>query len=261
MASQIQFLNPQLDKDFREALARLVCAHSTDKKSVSLTFSGKGRRPVRVGYIQDSPIWKTSYRLVLDDKQCAVPSRLGDRGKYDRARLARYFNDACKWPAGVLHHGSLRAEVHRSAGGGAGIVWLTRAATLRAGHVRPRSDSRHRRPIGRPGMLLPTMNNRSQEPYVTSVVPGVGPANGNRTGSGMGGMGGMMGGLGGGGGGGFGGGGLPAKPANDQSLDLNRGVKVPPRPMKSASCFAMRSIGRCRLPGSNLRCCRSSTNQ
>ena len=29
---------------------------------------GQGKRPVRVGYIQATPVWKTSYRLVLNDK-------------------------------------------------------------------------------------------------------------------------------------------------------------------------------------------------
>jgi hypothetical protein len=33
---------------------------------VSLSFSGKGEREVRVGYVVEAPIWKTSYRLVLN---------------------------------------------------------------------------------------------------------------------------------------------------------------------------------------------------
>jgi hypothetical protein len=32
---------------------------------VSLSFTGEGRRRVRVGYVVEHPIWKTSYRLVL----------------------------------------------------------------------------------------------------------------------------------------------------------------------------------------------------
>jgi hypothetical protein len=43
--------------------------HATDKKTVSLNFTGAGKRPVRVGYIQQSPIWRTTYRLVLTDKE------------------------------------------------------------------------------------------------------------------------------------------------------------------------------------------------
>src|SRR5205823_763493 len=37
----------------------------TQKKAVSLSFSGDGKRQVRVGYVVENPIWKTSYRLVL----------------------------------------------------------------------------------------------------------------------------------------------------------------------------------------------------
>lgn len=63
----IKLSNPQLDKELRQALSLLALAHSTDKKTVSLHFAGNGKRPVRVGYIQQMPIWKTSYRLVLSD--------------------------------------------------------------------------------------------------------------------------------------------------------------------------------------------------
>ena len=32
-------------------------------------FRGKGQRAVSVGYVQESPVWKTTYRLVLDDEK------------------------------------------------------------------------------------------------------------------------------------------------------------------------------------------------
>jgi len=38
----------------------------TQKKAVSLHFAGDGKRKVQVGYVVEAPIWKTSYRLVLD---------------------------------------------------------------------------------------------------------------------------------------------------------------------------------------------------
>src|SRR5262249_6216807 len=34
---------------------------------VSLNFQGQGKRKVRVGYVAENPIWKTSYRLSVDD--------------------------------------------------------------------------------------------------------------------------------------------------------------------------------------------------
>ncbi len=63
----IRLLNEKLDKEFRLALKVLALGHDTDKKTVTLNFLGDGKRKVRVGYIQQAPIWKTSYRLVLKD--------------------------------------------------------------------------------------------------------------------------------------------------------------------------------------------------
>ena len=51
----------------QEALAILSKAHRSDKKTVTLDFLGKGKLPVRIGYIQEFPVWKTSYRLVVKD--------------------------------------------------------------------------------------------------------------------------------------------------------------------------------------------------
>jgi len=65
--SRIQIADPELEKEFRTALKILASAHATDKKTVTLKFLGEGRRPVRVGYIREAPVWKTSYRLVLSD--------------------------------------------------------------------------------------------------------------------------------------------------------------------------------------------------
>ena len=66
--SRVKLLNEELDKELHQALAVLALGHNNDKKSVTLNFLGDGKRPVRVGYIQETPVWKTSYRLVLDEK-------------------------------------------------------------------------------------------------------------------------------------------------------------------------------------------------
>jgi hypothetical protein len=66
---RIKLSNPQLDAELRESLKVLAAGHSTDKKTVTMKFLGKGEREVRVGYIQEAPVWKTSYRLVLDEKE------------------------------------------------------------------------------------------------------------------------------------------------------------------------------------------------
>ncbi|HEY1860690.1 MAG TPA: DUF4139 domain-containing protein, partial [Gemmataceae bacterium] len=63
---RMRFLNPVMENEFRRALEVLALSHDTQKKAVSLSFTGEGRRPVRVGYVVENPIWKTSYRLTID---------------------------------------------------------------------------------------------------------------------------------------------------------------------------------------------------
>ena len=64
---ETRLLDPKLNAELHEALAILSTAHRNDKKTVTLSFLGKGKRPVRIGYIQEFPVWKTSYRLVAED--------------------------------------------------------------------------------------------------------------------------------------------------------------------------------------------------
>ena len=66
---RLRFTNPVIENEFRRALETLSLAHDTQKKAVSLHFSGEGKRKVQVGYVTESPIWKTSYRLILDKKE------------------------------------------------------------------------------------------------------------------------------------------------------------------------------------------------
>jgi hypothetical protein len=61
----VRFLNPVLDNEFKRALQVLAGSHDVQKKAVSLAFHGDGKRQVRIGYVVERPIWKTSYRLLL----------------------------------------------------------------------------------------------------------------------------------------------------------------------------------------------------
>jgi hypothetical protein len=65
---QIKLLNEQLNAELNQALAVLASGHDTQKKTVSIGFDGQGARKVSVAYIMETPVWKTSYRLVLDDE-------------------------------------------------------------------------------------------------------------------------------------------------------------------------------------------------
>jgi hypothetical protein len=62
----VKFLNPVLENEFHRALKVLASSHDTQKKLVSLGFNGPGKRAVRVGYVVERPIWKTTYRLRLE---------------------------------------------------------------------------------------------------------------------------------------------------------------------------------------------------
>ena len=65
---RIRLLNPRVDAELRHALKLLASSHDTQKKSVTIRFVGDGKRDVGISYVMQTPVWKTSYRLVLDEK-------------------------------------------------------------------------------------------------------------------------------------------------------------------------------------------------
>lgn len=67
--TSIRLTNKTIDEELRKALALLASSLSTDKKTVSLSFTGEGKRRVRVGYIQETPVWKTTYRMILGEEK------------------------------------------------------------------------------------------------------------------------------------------------------------------------------------------------
>ena len=64
----LSFDDPQLQDELARALAALAQARDQDKKPVTVDFSGTGDRRVRIGYVVEAPVWKTSYRLLLGDR-------------------------------------------------------------------------------------------------------------------------------------------------------------------------------------------------
>lgn len=64
---RIELVSERLDAELRQALEVLASGHDTQKKTVRLIFEGAGQRRVRVGYVIATPVWKTSYRLVLSE--------------------------------------------------------------------------------------------------------------------------------------------------------------------------------------------------
>jgi hypothetical protein len=64
---RVRFLNPNVENELRRALDVVAVGHDSLKKTVHLGFKGEGKREVRVGYVVENPIWKTSYRLVKSE--------------------------------------------------------------------------------------------------------------------------------------------------------------------------------------------------
>jgi hypothetical protein len=67
--SALKILDEGLQQDLKRLLEIHLKAKHADRKSVVLDAAGAGERTIRVGYIIETPIWKTSYRLLFDENQ------------------------------------------------------------------------------------------------------------------------------------------------------------------------------------------------
>jgi hypothetical protein len=195
---KVKLTNPALDAELRQALKVLASARSTDKKSVSLSFVGDGKRPVRVGYVQESPIWKTSYRLVLEDEKKPY---LQGWAIVENTTESDWANVDLALVSGRPI--SFKMDLYQP-------LYVNRPTVVPElyASLRPRTydqDLEEKEEEFRQG------GRRKQRPFVTQIIPVVGPS--DETKPGMGGFaGGMMGGMGGMGGGGMFGGGRSSLP-------------------------------------------------
>ena len=64
---RIKLTNTALNAELQQALAVLASNHDAQQKTVSITFDGTGSRQARAAYLTETPVWKTTYRLVLDE--------------------------------------------------------------------------------------------------------------------------------------------------------------------------------------------------
>jgi len=65
--STLRLLDEKLNKELQDALGVMASGLDNQRKPVSIDFTGDGKHRVVVGYLTETPIWKTSYRLVLGD--------------------------------------------------------------------------------------------------------------------------------------------------------------------------------------------------
>jgi hypothetical protein len=79
--------DPELQAELNRALQTLAQARDQDKKPVTIHFEGHGPRRVRIGYIVETPIWKTSYRLLLGEDNAKPATATQPAGASQTAKL------------------------------------------------------------------------------------------------------------------------------------------------------------------------------
>lgn len=80
--TNLQLSDKELSAELARALGVVADARAERVKNVDMTLSGDGARRVVVRYVHETPVWKTSYRLVIPD---AAEGKAGD-GKGGEAK-------------------------------------------------------------------------------------------------------------------------------------------------------------------------------
>jgi chaperonin cofactor prefoldin len=66
-ATMVRFIDPKLQAQFKEYLAAMAAAQSSDKRSVYIDAAGAGVRQISASYIIPAAVWKSSYRLIFPE--------------------------------------------------------------------------------------------------------------------------------------------------------------------------------------------------
>ncbi len=66
--TEFSLTDESLRRDLRRLLDLTLDGKNTNRKKLVLTAAGRGEREVRIGYLVEMPVWKASYRLILDPK-------------------------------------------------------------------------------------------------------------------------------------------------------------------------------------------------
>src|SRR5271156_61649 len=67
-ASSIRFGDPKLQLQLRDYLTVVNQSRSTDKRSIYIDSSDAKERQIAAGYMLPTPVWKSSYRLIFNEK-------------------------------------------------------------------------------------------------------------------------------------------------------------------------------------------------
>ncbi len=65
----VKLLDASLQRDLNELLVALGTLRTEQSRAVEIDLRGSGERRVRASYVQETPVWKTSYRLVLPESE------------------------------------------------------------------------------------------------------------------------------------------------------------------------------------------------
>jgi hypothetical protein len=68
-AGALKLTEPSLASDLSRYYELVNTSHQRDIRTLNIQTSGNGERQLFVSYISEAPIWKTTYRIVLDPKQ------------------------------------------------------------------------------------------------------------------------------------------------------------------------------------------------
>lgn len=71
-ATSVTLEDAELQSELSKALVALSQSRDNERKPVTVTYAGTGERRLRLGYVVETPVWKTSYRLLLDKKESRV---------------------------------------------------------------------------------------------------------------------------------------------------------------------------------------------
>jgi hypothetical protein len=67
-ASALRFVDPKLQSQLRDYLAAVNQSRSQDKRSIYIDSSDAKERQIQASYMVPMPLWKSSYRLIFNDK-------------------------------------------------------------------------------------------------------------------------------------------------------------------------------------------------
>lgn len=68
----VEFLDEGLRKDLQHLLDILFAAKKKDLKRLTIFAKGEGDREILVSYVVETPVWKTSYRVLLTDDKSMI---------------------------------------------------------------------------------------------------------------------------------------------------------------------------------------------